>query len=84
MMPFALDLISTFVVGSILPVATTDLTIVPVSAVTTLLGIDFRRGAFEAGETGHGADATTDGDDGDIQTFSRPFCGCHTSCLTSS
>src|SRR5262249_48621422 len=35
--PLALDLISTFVVGSILPVATTDRTIVPFSATTSLL-----------------------------------------------
>ena len=33
MIPFAFDLISTFVIGSILPVATTDLTIVPRSTV---------------------------------------------------
>ena len=35
MMPFAFDLISTFVMGSTLPVATTDRTIVPRSTVTT-------------------------------------------------
>src|SRR5262245_41849625 len=33
MMPLALDLISTFVIGSTLPVATTDLIMVPRSAV---------------------------------------------------
>src|SRR5437016_13171100 len=33
MMPFAFDLISTFVIGSTLPVATTDRTIVPRSTV---------------------------------------------------
>jgi hypothetical protein len=33
MMPFAFDLISTFVIGSILPVATTDRAIVPRSTV---------------------------------------------------
>ena len=36
MMPFALDLISTFVIGSILPVATTDLTITPRSTAASL------------------------------------------------
>ena len=35
MMPLAFDLISTFVIGSILPVATTDLTIVPRSTVAS-------------------------------------------------
>src|SRR5262245_41772678 len=38
MMPLALDLISTLVIGSTLPVATTDLTIVPRSAVATCDG----------------------------------------------
>ena len=38
MMPFALDLISTFVIGSTLPVATTDFTIVPRSTVANLDG----------------------------------------------
>ncbi len=33
MMPFALDLTSTFVIGSTLPVATTDTTMVPLSTV---------------------------------------------------
>ena len=33
MMPLAFDLISTFVIGSILPVATTDFVIVPRSTV---------------------------------------------------
>src|SRR5687768_8804946 len=36
MMPFAFDLISTLVMGSIFPVATTDRTIVPRSTATTL------------------------------------------------
>ena len=35
MIPFAFDLISIFVVGSTLPVATTDLTIVPRSTVAS-------------------------------------------------
>ncbi len=35
-MPFAFDLISTLVIGSILPVATTDRAIVPRSTVTSL------------------------------------------------
>ena len=35
MMPFAFDLISTLVIGSTLPVATTDLTIVPRSTVAS-------------------------------------------------
>ena len=35
MIPFAFDLISTFVIGSTLPVATTDLTIVPRSTVAS-------------------------------------------------
>jgi len=38
MIPFAFDLISTFVVGSTLPVATTDFTIVPTSAAATFEG----------------------------------------------
>ena len=38
MMPFALDLISTFVIGSILPVATTERTIVPRSTVAIFDG----------------------------------------------
>ena len=38
MMPFAFDLISTFVIGSTLPVATTDLTIVPRSTVASREG----------------------------------------------
>jgi hypothetical protein len=36
MIPFALDLISTLVMGSILPVATTDLTITPRSTDASL------------------------------------------------
>ena len=36
MMPFAFDLISTFVIGSILPVATTDFVMVPRSMVAIL------------------------------------------------
>ena len=35
MMPFAFDLISTLVIGSTLPVATTDRTIVPRSTVAS-------------------------------------------------
>ena len=38
MIPFAFDLISTFVMGSTLPVATTDRVIVPTSAVATFEG----------------------------------------------
>src|SRR5688500_18691812 len=38
MMPFALDLISTLVIGSTLPVATTDRTIVPCSTVAIFDG----------------------------------------------
>ena len=40
MMPLALDLISTLVMGSILPVATTDRTIVPCSAIASFDAID--------------------------------------------
>ena len=38
MMPFAFDLISTLVIGSTLPVATTDRTIVPRSTVASFDG----------------------------------------------
>jgi hypothetical protein len=38
MMPLAFDLISTLLIGSILPVATTDRTIVPRSTVASLEG----------------------------------------------
>ena len=38
MMPLAFDLISTFVMGSILPVATTDRVIVPRSTVASFDG----------------------------------------------
>ena len=38
MMPFAFDLISTLVIGSTLPVATTERTIVPRSTVAILDG----------------------------------------------
>ena len=38
MMPFAFDLISTFVIGSTLPVATTDFTIVPRSTTASFDG----------------------------------------------
>ena len=38
MMPFAFDLISTFVMGSTLPVATTDRVIVPASTVAIFAG----------------------------------------------
>src|SRR6476469_2511698 len=38
MMPFALDLISTLVTGSTLPVATTERTIAPRSTVASLVG----------------------------------------------
>ena len=38
MMPLAFDLISTLVIGSILPVATTDLVIVPRSTVANRAG----------------------------------------------
>src|SRR5688500_13944880 len=38
MMPFAFDLISTLVIGSILPVATTERTMAPRSTVTILEG----------------------------------------------
>ena len=38
MMPLAFDLISTLVIGSTLPVATTDLTIVPRSTVAIFDG----------------------------------------------
>ena len=38
MMPFAFDLMSTFVIGSTLPVATTDFTMVPRSTVASFEG----------------------------------------------
>jgi hypothetical protein len=38
MMPLAFDLISTLVIGSILPVATTERVIVPISAAASLAG----------------------------------------------
>src|SRR4051812_4839784 len=41
MMPFAFDLISTFVIGSTLPVATTERTIVPLSTVASFDGSMF-------------------------------------------
>ncbi len=47
MMPFALDLISTFVTGSIRPVATTDLTIVPRSTTASAEGSKSARARAE-------------------------------------
>src|SRR5207247_7826619 len=46
MMPFALDLISTFVIGSTLPVATTDRTIVPRSTIAMRDGSTSRDAPF--------------------------------------
>ena len=48
MMPLAFDLISTLVIGSILPVATTDRTIVPRSTVAIFDGIDVGGAPFSA------------------------------------
>jgi len=47
MMPFAFDLISILVIGSTLPVATTDLTMVPRSTVASFAGSTSGRRAFQ-------------------------------------
>ena len=56
MMPLAFDLISTFVIGSILPVATTDLHHRAALDRRELRGIDVGRRALERGEAGRAAD----------------------------
>ena len=50
MIPLALDFTSTLVIGSILPVATTDLVIVPRSTVAIEVGIEVGAGAGGASE----------------------------------
>ena len=62
MMPLAFDLISTLVIGSILPVATTDLVIVPRSTVAIEAGIEVGAGA---GRPGQEVDAGHQTDSGD-------------------
>ena len=78
MMPFALDLISTFVIGSILPVATTDRTIVPRLDGHDFGRVDVGRRALETDESGDRSHNHEDGDDAQIQTFSRRLSCWHT------
>jgi len=84
MIPFARDLISTLVVGSIFPVATTDLTIVPASAVTTFGGIDVRRGALQPDEAGDRANEDHGEHEADVKTFAGGFCRWHTVLILTS
>ncbi len=69
MMPFALDLISTFVIGSTFPVATTDFTIVPRSTVARADGSKSRSRALRAAE-----DVNAGGsEDGDAHAIDHPL-----------
>ena len=69
MMPLAFDLISTLVIGSTLPVATTDLTIVPRSTVASRDGVDVGRRAVERRESGRAAHHDHGDGDADVQAF---------------
>ena len=69
MIPFAFDLISIFVIGSTLPVATTDLTIVPRSTVASRDGVDLGGCAVERRESGRAAHQDQCDGDADVQAF---------------
>ena len=61
MMPFAFDLISTLVIGSTLPVATTDRVIVPRSTVAILDGSMAAEAPFSVEKPQDAAATTSDG-----------------------
>ena len=67
--PFAFDLISILVIGSTLPVATTDLTIVPRSTVASFDGVDIRRRAFQRRQAGRAAKDDERHRRADVQAF---------------